>query len=67
MQPLPDLVRGAYDRITPLFSRLGWLNISPETFQGGQMSMEKVLENTGSILGKCRRRGCAGFDAPLDR
>ncbi|UDF30347.1 UNVERIFIED_ORG: AI-2E family transporter [Roseateles sp. XES5] len=47
----PDLVRGAYDRITPLFSRLGWLNIRPETFQGGQMSMDKVLENTGSILG----------------
>ena len=47
----PDLVRGAYDRITPLFSRLGWLNINPEAFQGTQMSMEKVLENTGSILG----------------
>ncbi|WP_411035139.1 AI-2E family transporter [Shinella sp. BYT-45] len=47
----PNLVRGAYDRITPLFSRLGWLNISPQTFETGQMSMEKVLENTGSILG----------------
>jgi predicted PurR-regulated permease PerM len=47
----PDLVRGAYDRITPLFSRLGWLNISQETFQSGGMTMEKVLENTGSILG----------------
>ena len=47
----PDLVRGAYDRITPMFSRLGWLSIRPETFQTGQMSMEKVLENTGSILG----------------
>jgi predicted PurR-regulated permease PerM len=47
----PDLVRGAYDRITPLFSRLGWLNISPQVFEGGKMSMEKVLENTGSILG----------------
>lgn len=47
----PDLVRGAYDRITPLFSRLGWLSIHPETFQSGQMSMDKVLENTGSILG----------------
>ncbi|HEV7251293.1 MAG TPA: AI-2E family transporter [Shinella sp.] len=47
----PDLVRGAYDRITPLFSRLGWLNISEQTFQSGGMTMEKVLENTGSILG----------------
>ncbi|WP_439631515.1 AI-2E family transporter [Shinella sp.] len=47
----PDLVRGAYDRITPLFSRLGWLNISQETFQSSGMTMEKVLENTGSILG----------------
>ena len=46
----PDLVRGAYDRITPIFSRLGWLSIRPETFQSGQMSMDKVLENTGSIL-----------------
>jgi predicted PurR-regulated permease PerM len=46
----PDLVRGAYDRITPLFSRLGWLNISEQTLQSSQMSMEKVLENTGSIL-----------------
>src|SRR5690606_26507237 len=45
-----DLVRAAYDRITPLFSRFGWLNIRPETFETGQMSMEKVLENTGSIL-----------------
>ena len=25
----PDLVRSAYDRITPLFSRLGWLSIRP--------------------------------------
>lgn len=47
----PDLVRGAYDRITPFLSRLGWLNIRPETFESGQMSMDKVLENTGSILG----------------
>jgi len=46
----PDLVRAAYDRITPLFSRFGWLNIRPETFESGQMSMDKVLENTGSIL-----------------
>jgi predicted PurR-regulated permease PerM len=47
----PDLVRGAYDRITPMFSRLGWLSIHPETFQSGGMTMEKMLENTGSILG----------------
>ncbi len=47
----PDLVRGAYDRITPLFSRFGWLNIHPQAFETGQMSMDKVLENTGSILG----------------
>jgi predicted PurR-regulated permease PerM len=47
----PDLVRGAYDRITPLLSRLGWLNIGPEALQSSQMSMEKVLENTGSVLG----------------
>lgn len=46
----PDLVRGAYDRITPLFSRLGWLKIGPQAFEAGQMSMEKVLENTGSVL-----------------
>lgn len=47
----PDLVRGAYDRITPLFSRLGWLNIRPEMLDSGGVSMEKVLENTGSVLG----------------
>ncbi len=47
----PDLVRGAYDRITPLFSRFGWLNLHAQTFETGQMSVEKVLENTGSILG----------------
>ena len=46
----PDLVRSAYDRITPLFSRFGWLNLNPRAFETGQMSMEKVLENTGSIL-----------------
>lgn len=46
----PDLVRGAYDRITPLFSRFGWLNVNPAAFETGQMSLEKVLENTGSVL-----------------
>ncbi|MCD1263907.1 AI-2E family transporter [Shinella sumterensis] len=46
----PDLVRDAYDRITPLFSRFGWLNVNPAAFETGQMSMEKVLENTGSVL-----------------
>jgi predicted PurR-regulated permease PerM len=46
----PELVRDAYDRITPLFSRFGWLNVNPAAFETGQMSMEKVLENTGSVL-----------------
>ncbi|MCJ8148217.1 MULTISPECIES: AI-2E family transporter [Shinella] len=46
----PELVRDAYDRITPLFSRFGWLNVNPAAFESGQMSMEKVLENTGSVL-----------------
>jgi predicted PurR-regulated permease PerM len=46
----PDLVRGAYDRITPMLSRLGWLSIRPETLDGGQMSLESLLENTGSVL-----------------
>ncbi|MDX3928824.1 MAG: AI-2E family transporter [Shinella sp.] len=47
----PQIVRDAIERITPLLSRLEWLNIRAETFAGGPMSLESLLENTGSILG----------------
>jgi predicted PurR-regulated permease PerM len=37
-------------RLMPYLERIKWLHITPETFQSGPMSAEKLLENTGNIL-----------------
>ncbi|MEH6689970.1 MAG: AI-2E family transporter [Pseudorhizobium pelagicum] len=46
----PDLIEQMIDRVMPFLERQEWLNISPATFQTGPMSMEKLLENSSSVL-----------------
>jgi len=46
----PDLARQTIDRILPYLERIEWLNISAATFETGPMSMEKLLENSSSVL-----------------
>lgn len=46
----PDLIEQMIDRMMPFLERQEWLNISPATFQSGPMSMEKLLENSSSVL-----------------
>ena len=47
----PNVVEETVARITPFLERHRWLSITPATFQTGPMSMEKLLENSGNILG----------------
>ncbi len=46
----PDIIQRMIDRVVPFLERQEWLNISPATFQTGPMSMEKLLENSSSVL-----------------
>ncbi|HEV7435150.1 MAG TPA: AI-2E family transporter, partial [Pseudorhizobium sp.] len=46
----PDIIQQMIDRVMPFLQRQEWLNISPATFQTGPMSMEKLLENSSSVL-----------------
>ncbi|CCF18545.1 conserved membrane protein of unknown function [Pseudorhizobium banfieldiae] len=46
----PDLVEQTIDRMLPYLERMEWLNISAATFETGPMSMEKLLENSSSVL-----------------
>lgn len=46
----PDLIEQMINRMMPYLERLEWLNISSATFQTGPMSMEKLLENSSSVL-----------------
>ncbi|MCF6370403.1 AI-2E family transporter [Rhizobium halophilum] len=46
----PDIIEQMIDRVVPFLERQQWLNISPATFQTGPMSMEKLLENSSSVL-----------------
>nr|CAD6421581.1 AI-2E family transporter [Rhizobium sp. Q54] len=46
----PALVEQTIDRILPYLERMEWLNISAATFETGPMSMEKLLENSSSVL-----------------
>ncbi|HEV7433275.1 MAG TPA: AI-2E family transporter [Pseudorhizobium sp.] len=46
----PDIIEQMIDRVVPFLERQEWLNISPATFQTGPMSMEKLLENSSSVL-----------------
>jgi predicted PurR-regulated permease PerM len=46
----PDFAEKTANRLMPYLERIKWLHITPETFQSGPMSAEKLLENTGNIL-----------------
>ena len=46
----PDFAEKTMNRLMPYLERIKWLHITPETFQSGPMSAEKLLENTGNIL-----------------
>src|SRR5690606_34249926 len=46
----PDLIEQMINRMMPYLERLEWLNISSATFQTGPLSMEKLLENSSSVL-----------------
>ncbi|TCM73299.1 AI-2E family transporter [Rhizobium sp. BK068] len=46
----PAFVEKTFNRLMPYLERIRWLHITPETFQGGPMSSEKLLENTGNVL-----------------
>ncbi|MFN7103069.1 MAG: AI-2E family transporter [Pseudorhizobium sp.] len=46
----PEIIQKMIDRVMPLLERQEWLNVSPATFETGPMSMEKLLENSSSVL-----------------
>ncbi|SEH57704.1 Predicted PurR-regulated permease PerM [Rhizobium tibeticum] len=46
----PAFVEKTFNRLMPYLERIRWLHITPETFQGGPMSSDKLLENTGNVL-----------------
>lgn len=46
----PDFAEKTANRLMPYLERIKWLHITPQTFQSGPMSAEKLLENTGNIL-----------------
>ena len=46
----PAMAETAVDRVLPFFQRFKWLNITPNSFRSGPMSVEGLLQNTGSIL-----------------
>ncbi|MGF9692957.1 MULTISPECIES: AI-2E family transporter [unclassified Rhizobium] len=47
----PTLVEQMMGRMKPFLERNAWLNITPSTFSSGTMSMDKLIENSGNILG----------------
>lgn len=49
-QDAPQMIERAIERVTPFLERFEWLHISRASFQSGSMSMDKLLENTGSVL-----------------
>ncbi|QFY59458.1 AI-2E family transporter [Rhizobium grahamii] len=46
----PAFAEKTVNRLMPYLERIKWLHITPETFQSGPMSADKLLENTGNIL-----------------
>ncbi|MBB3965576.1 AI-2E family transporter [Rhizobium metallidurans] len=46
----PAFAERTIARLMPYLERIKWLHITPETFQSGPMSADKLLENTGNIL-----------------
>ncbi|OJT97690.1 MAG: AI-2E family transporter [Rhizobium sp. 63-7] len=49
-QEAPQMIERAIERVTPFLERFEWLHISRASFQSGSMPMDKLLENTGSVL-----------------
>jgi predicted PurR-regulated permease PerM len=47
----PNFVERTMQRVTPFLESQHWLKISPATFQNGQMSMDKLIENSGNVIG----------------
>jgi len=46
----PAFIEKTTDRLMPYLEKIRWLHITPETFQSGPMSADKLLENTGNVL-----------------
>jgi predicted PurR-regulated permease PerM len=46
----PAFFEKTLNRLMPYLERIRWLHITPQTFQSGPMSADKLLENTGNIL-----------------
>ncbi|KRB50124.1 permease [Rhizobium sp. Root708] len=46
----PAFAEKTMNRLLPYLERIKWLHITPETFQSGPMSADKLLENTGNVL-----------------
>ncbi|MDM9627118.1 AI-2E family transporter [Rhizobium sp. S152] len=46
----PAFVEKTLQRLMPYLERIKWLHITPETFESGPMSSDKLLENTGNVL-----------------
>lgn len=47
----PSFAERTIERVMPFLESQKWLNISPATFQSGPMSMDKLIENSGNVLG----------------
>jgi len=47
----PNFVERTIERVMPFLESQRWLNVSPATFQSGSMSMDKLIENSGNVLG----------------
>ncbi len=47
----PNLVEQTIARIMPFLESQRWLKISPATLTNGPLSMDKLIENSGNILG----------------
>jgi predicted PurR-regulated permease PerM len=46
----PAFIEKTINRLMPYLERIRWLHITAETFQSGPMSINALLENTGSVL-----------------
>jgi predicted PurR-regulated permease PerM len=46
----PAFAERTVNRLMPYLERIHWLHITPATFQGGPMSIDALLANTGNVL-----------------
>lgn len=47
----PDLVNATIERVMPLLNRLEWLHVNPRNFSPGSVTLDSLLDKTGSVLG----------------